>query len=297
MPDVSRRDVLGAAGGVVLAMGSVPAAAQSDDACHQLEERRAVLADERAYLDSIQTTPTTSGPSDEEMLAAIESARTSMLGDHPYDEALRERALSVGLAARPGVVFMHMDERHGSATASGWFVEEDLILTNSHNVNNADTATELSAWTLDGTELHFEVVDRVETNSPDVALIRTAGDTPATLPTGTADDLGVGDTVVQVGPPGGFGNWVISLGEVVDGPTDDLRTTVPGLRGVSGSPLLNMDGTVVGMTYAGAPSSSTSTGGAPEPGSTSVRQYPFATDDDSLHVPIDAAMAKLEEWT
>jgi len=76
-----------------------------------------------------------------------------------------------------------------------------------------------------------------------------------------------------------------------------IITSVPGLSGVSGSPLIDMDGDVVGMTYAGQPRTDQTSGGRPEPGPTDLHVYPMVPDSQGLHVPIEDALALKEEWT
>ena len=212
------------------------------------------------------------------------------------------RAETVGIDARAAVVYLDLD---GSGLATGWYVDDHHVLTNAHNVFHAGKRTEsITAWTLDGEERATSVLGYVESNTPDVALLRTEESAPATLPIGEAT-YEPDEYLVQVGHPGGIGNWLTSLGQfsdklvfqTSDGDTvEDVVTTVPGRSGVSGSPLLNFDGDVVAMTHGGQDISSREPDTAPAVAPNVVYDRPMAPRQNSLHVPIDVVVETYQQW-
>ncbi|MFC4358713.1 trypsin-like peptidase domain-containing protein [Halobium salinum] len=218
-------------------------------------------------------------------------------GEAPDPDSLRGRARQEGLEARPGVVYLEIDRgggRYGAGT--GWVLDEGRIVTNGHVVG---AATDVTCYTLAGERLEVEVVGTSQ--RPDVALLATDDPVPATLPTGSSDDLESDQPLVQVGHPGGVGYWVISLGRLRRGRGfgfvggDQLVSTVPSAQGSSGSPLLNLDGEVVGLTYAGVPETTRRPGSAPEPSDPRVRES-FEVDTDSLHVPVETVLETVADW-
>ncbi len=214
-----------------------------------------------------------------------------------YPSSVVEAAESVGVAARPGVVLLDVGSGHGT----GWFVDETHVLTNSHNVAGGG---DVLGWTVDGDSFDLELVDRVESSVPDVALLRADREgTP--LPVGTAESVRAEQPLVQVGHPGSVGYWVVSLGEFVERLSlqtpggelvDELVTTVPGREGNSGSPLLTLDGEVVGMTYGGSPKAGRPPDEPPQPADARVYDRPIAPKTWSNHVPVDVAVDLMDGW-
>lgn len=219
-----------------------------------------------------------------------------------YDQSTLDRAQAVGESLRPSVVYLDVQlGEFSTATATGWFVEEDLVLTNAHNVRGA---TSITGYTVDGAQFDATVAGAIEGSVPDVALLRTAA-TGTPLPTGDSTALSPGDQLVQVGHPGGYGNWVISTGVLVErtsvyAPDDtkygDLRSSVVGRQGVSGSPVATLDGDVIGMTYGGEPMTQRGRDEAPEPSASLVYDWPIAARTWGSHVPVEVATTAMADW-
>ncbi|MDZ7700580.1 MAG: serine protease [Halobacteriales archaeon] len=294
---ISRRAFLGASAGAALAPVGADLAAATG-ACETYREERDALEAERDHLADLERERDRLDEAIASLQSTVAAGRDAARGDHPYDAAVREEARAVGLEARPGMAFLEMTDDISVTTASAWFVDEHLLLTNNHNVSDLTPETERTFWTIDGERHTFEVVGRSEQGA-DIALLRTDASAPKVLPTGSSTSVEPGDRLVQVGNPGGFGQWVLTLGELVEHRESwtDFVTTVPGLQGVSGSPVVDMGGQVVGVTYAGQPHSDWEPGQRPEPSSTDVVTYPLVPDSDGLHVPIEAALELMEEWT
>ncbi|SFL06061.1 serine protease Do [Halogranum rubrum] len=213
-----------------------------------------------------------------------------------FPEDVRERAREVGLATRDAVVYLELRAGNRYSVGTGWILDDTHIVTNGHVVAQGG---EVTCYTADGDTLDVELVEASQ--RPDVALLRTTDDVPATLSTGSAEDLDRNQPLVQVGHPGSVGNWVISLGTFtgrtgVLGTGDTLKTSVPSAQGSSGSPLVTLDGDVVGLTYASTIERGRFPGSAPEPTDDRVRES-FRTNSAALHVPIERVESLVAEWS
>lgn len=290
---LSRRRFLEAGvGATVLAATARPVAAEG--ACDDFDAISDELDSARAKLDGYTTERTEMLEEIAASQAMIEAGRDLARGPHRFDQATRDAALAVGLDARPGMVFLEMHDGHSVSTATAWYLDDHHLVTNRHNVEDVTSRTTLEFWTIDGTRHEFETVGIVP-DGPDVALLRSDSPAPRSLEPGASTDLEPGTPLLQIGNPGGFGKWVLTLGEFLERDYGDLITNVPGLQGVSGSPLLDLDGRVVGLTYGGKPKGG-SAGGRPLPADTTVHTMPFAPNSDSLHVPIESVLDNVEGW-
>lgn len=228
--------------------------------------------------------------------AETATSRPEPPADSPFDDETRRRAREAGLAVREGVVYLQLRSGSGLYVGTGWVLDGEHVVTNGHVVAQG---SELTCYTLDGASPSVELVE--SSRRPDVALLRSDDDLPAGLSTGAAADLERDRPLVQVGHPGTVGNWVVSLGRFTGrtgtfGTGDALRSTVPTARGNSGSPLVTLDGDVVGLTFASTTRTSRIPGRAPEPSDAVVRET-FRPDSTALHVPVDRVASLVDEWT
>ncbi|MEC9343300.1 MAG: Do family serine endopeptidase [Pseudomonadota bacterium] len=128
-----------------------------------------------------------------------------------------------------------------------------IIVTNNHVVGDAD---EIVASFNDGTKLNAEVIGRDP--KTDIAVLRVDAGRPLPAVTfGDSDGLRIGDWVLAIGNPFGFGRTV-TLGivsaigrDISSGPYDNyIQTDASINKGNSGGPLFNMEGEVVGINTA-----------------------------------------------
>jgi S1-C subfamily serine protease len=156
-------------------------------------------------------------------------ARLELISDVSYVEepldAYSRIVTEVARTLSPSVanlqVRRRLNGRRVSGGGSGVVVTPDgYVLTSAHVVHGADGGT---AALVDGRELDFDVVgtDRLS----DLAVLRVTGDdlAPATL--GDADRLQVGQLVVAIGNPHGFG------GSVTAGVVSALGRSLPTAAG------------------------------------------------------------------
>lgn len=133
---------------------------------------------------------------------------------------------------------------------SGFVIsEEGYVVTNHHVVSNA---REIRIETYDGEVLNATVVGTDE--KTDIALLKVESGRPLQpLEFADSDDARVGDHVLVIGNPHGFG-FSVSTGIVsarnrdFRGPYDDFIQTDAAInQGNSGGPLFNVDGEVIGV--------------------------------------------------
>ena len=144
--------------------------------------------------------------------------------------------------------------RTSRRVGSGFVIDPNgLIVTNTHVVAGAYDVT---ATFEDGTEMHADVVATAKLG--DIALIQVhAGHPLPTVPFGDSTQLRVGQPVITIGNPLGYGGSVSSgiisalNRNITLSPFDDFIQTDAALNhGNSGGPLFNMQGEVVGVNTA-----------------------------------------------
>lgn len=148
-------------------------------------------------------------------------------------------------------------ERRAQSVGSGLIVDPTgIVVTNAHVV---EWTSDISVNTLDGRTLQADLLGL--DHDADLAVLKVdARELPA-VPLGSADDLMIGETVVAIGNPFGLSHSVTTgvlsaRGRAVpaqDGETlftDFLQTDAAINPGNSGGPLVNLDGTVIGINTA-----------------------------------------------
>lgn len=146
------------------------------------------------------------------------------------------------------------DPRTVQSLGSGFVIDPSgLIVTNNHVIADAD---EIVANFANGDKLTAEVIG--VDDKTDLALIKVTAEEP--LPAtrfGRSEGLRVGDWVIAIGNPFGFGGTVTAGivsaldRDINSGPYDHFIQTDASInRGNSGGPLFNLGGEVVGINTA-----------------------------------------------
>jgi serine protease Do len=146
------------------------------------------------------------------------------------------------------------DPRTVQSLGSGFVIDPSgLIVTNNHVISEAD---EIVANFADGSKLVAEVIGTDD--KTDLALLQVKADEPLKAATfGRSDSLRVGEWVLAIGNPFGFGGSVTAGivsaldRDINSGPYDHyIQTDASINRGNSGGPLFNVGGEVVGINTA-----------------------------------------------
>ena len=145
-------------------------------------------------------------------------------------------------------------ERRPTSLGSGFIIDPSgYVVTNNHVIAEADAIT---VRMNDDTEYEAEVVG-VDPKT-DIALLKVeAGEDLPYVSFGNSDEVRVGEWVLAIGNPFGFGSSVTAgiisarQRDISAGPYDEfLQTDAPINRGNSGGPLFDMDGSVIGVNTA-----------------------------------------------
>jgi serine protease Do len=137
---------------------------------------------------------------------------------------------------------------------SGFVIDASgLIVTNNHVIADAD---EIVANFADGSQLTAEIIG--VDDKTDLALLKVESESPLEVARfGRSDELRVGDWVLAIGNPFGFGGTVTAGivsaldRDINSGPYDHyIQTDASINRGNSGGPLFNIGGEVVGINTA-----------------------------------------------
>jgi serine protease DegQ len=141
--------------------------------------------------------------------------------------------------------------RRTTSLGSGVIVApEGYILTNHHVIDGAD---DIEVVLADGRELHAHV--RGVDPESDLAVLKAEGDKLPAITFGTMEHLHVGDVVLAIGNPFGFGNTV-TMGIVsalgrnhlgINRFEDFIQTDAPINPGNSGGALVDTAGNLVGI--------------------------------------------------
>jgi serine protease DegQ len=141
--------------------------------------------------------------------------------------------------------------RRATSLGSGVIVSpEGYVLTNHHVVDGAD---DIELVLADGRELHAHV--RGVDPESDLAVLKADGENLPTITFGTMEDMRVGDVVLAIGNPFGFGNTV-TMGIVsalgrnhlgINRFEDFIQTDAPINPGNSGGALVDAAGNLIGI--------------------------------------------------
>lgn len=142
-----------------------------------------------------------------------------------------------------------------TSSGTGFVVGENLILTNYHVVADySDVVYEdIQVETYNGTFLAARFVDG--NFRSDVALVRTEEKIPGVVIaeiSGSSPEIG--EPVVSIGHPASTMPWTATVGVYYTSEPNIFNVesdvySLPSISGASGSPIFNMQGKVVAMTY------------------------------------------------
>lgn len=152
----------------------------------------------------------------------------------------------------PSVVMLVMEDNSAQplSLGSGFFVREDIVVTNLHVVEGAaggyaKIIGEKQKYKIDG----YVAID----NKMDLVLLKINDVNAPAIALGDSSKIGVGDEIYAVGNPKGlegtFSKGIISAIRKIEEDTL-LQITAPISPGSSGGPILNSEGDVIGISVA-----------------------------------------------
>ena len=162
-------------------------------------------------------------------MAAMANLRLIACGPQPADEAPLDAysrvVVEVAERLAPSVANLRVSRRFRGRRVNGGgsgvvITPDGFMLTSAHVVDGAEDGT---AAFVDGRELGIEVLGTDPLS--DLAVLRTGGDGLQPAELGDADGLRVGQLVVAIGNPNGFG------GSVTAGVVSALGRSLPTRRG------------------------------------------------------------------
>jgi S1-C subfamily serine protease len=195
-------------------------------------------------------------PSDQSVAPANDATPADEADDVALD-AYSRAVVHVVDVVGPAVVSIARVSRRGSSGAGSGvvFAPDGYVLTNAHVVAEAD---DLELSFTDGTASRASVVGF--DHATDLAVVRAAVPAPSHAPFGASSRLRVGQLVIAIGNPLGFGSTVSAgvvsaLGRTMrarDGrPMEGIIQSDVALNpGNSGGPLVDSGGRVVGINTA-----------------------------------------------
>lgn len=152
----------------------------------------------------------------------------------------------------PSVVLIVMEDAYGQPVSlgSGFFVEEDIITTNTHVIEGGVTGYAKIV----GKKTKYDIIGFVGCDTErDLVLLKLYGAMASKLPIGDSRRVVIGEEIYVVGNPQGlegtFSQGIVSGIRQVDSETI-LQITAPISPGSSGGPVLNTQGEVIGIAFA-----------------------------------------------
>lgn len=254
-------------GGVGLAAGAAIAGctdrspgSSEDDARARIEALEAELAEVKRENDALS-----------ERVAELERERdryrrqleTANLWGFERDTL--DRLQSLADAWADSVVAIDAITDDGSwSVGTGWMYDDGVVVSNAHVVAprrlpDGHAITRYEVWDRTGRRVEGELLgytygrDQVFEQREDIGFL----DVPESVTDGRLTDhgatreLAADEPLLQIGHPYSLEYWTAAAGPFVAHDDPFFSSNVPGQPGVSGSPVIDLDGDVIGMTWGG----------------------------------------------
>lgn len=206
--------------------------------------------------------------------------------------SLRERVARVGAAIRPAVGLF--DSAAGQL--AGTFLDPSLVVT-AGSALPVGAGGERVVQTFDGRSLDATVLGRVtpDDGADDVGALRVGPELP-TFPEGSAADLSADDVVVSVAHRRFLGEWLVQFGRVQRWTEGDEQFVTSLPIPTPGSPVVTLDGRLVGITTRRRFTDQAATRTPPptEPPTVYTDRNQWA---EVRHEPLPDVRARVDEWT
>ncbi|WP_418281920.1 trypsin-like peptidase domain-containing protein [Halorubrum sp. DTA98] len=147
---------------------------------------------------------------------------------------------------------------------TGWVYDEGVIASNAHVVApqrlpESESITQYTVWDRngdrsDGTLLgHTYGRDEIFETREDIGFLSVSETVTRgrQMSHGVSSELSTDEPLLQLGHPYSLDFWTPSVGPFITHREPFFASNIPGQPGVSGSPVLDVDGDVIGMTWGG----------------------------------------------
>lgn len=246
---LSRRALLGAVGagvGATLAGCTTPSTdASADDAEARIAELEAELAETRAENEALRR-----------------RLSGNMWG---FDDETIDRLQTVADTWTDSVVAIDVITEDGRwSLGTGWVYDDGIVASNAHVVEpqrlpDGHSITRYSVWDRTGHRVEGKLLgytygqDDIFERREDIGFLEVPESMTddRDMDRGRSHDLSTDEPLVQIGHPYSLEYWTAAIGPFVSHREPFFASNVPGKPGVSGSPILDLDGDVVGMTWGG----------------------------------------------
>lgn len=215
-----------------------------------------VAPDEKVFVD--EASAVTSEPVSYKARPERKVAEPGTESGFPSDQL--DEAVELAMLMRPSVVQM-TGRKLDLGFGTGWLIQPDIVVTNQHVADlDVDYYGKLAVKTFDGRLINASIIGASEYH--DVAFVKLAEPIDAPLFKMSRTRVDEGEPVISIGHASYIGNWETSAGVVTDNnyyEGDALLTSLPISGGASGSAIMRLDGSVVGIiagTYWGTDSPS-----------------------------------------
>lgn len=260
----SRRALLGGVGvglGAALAgCTGILSGTSGDDTQARIEELESELAEVRAENAALT-----------EQVAELERERDryrrrlQTVNLWGFDQETMDRLQELADTWTDSVVAIDAITEDGLwSVGTGWVYDDGVVATNAHVVEprrlpESYPITRYEVWDRSGHRVEGELLgytygqDEIFDRREDIGFL----DVPASVTDGrdmehgVSRELSTDEPLVQVGHPYSLEFWTAAVGPFIAHREPFFASNVPGRPGVSGSPVLDLDGDVVGMTWGG----------------------------------------------
>lgn len=209
-----------------------------------------------------------------------------------FSDEVHETFREIGREARQSV--LQVDDPTSDFhdwIGTGWVYNDGLVTTASSVPEHSD---ELELITYEDSRREVEAV-RLPDDVP-VAALETSTEGIDPLPVGSADGLEADEELLCVSNPARIGGWLLSVGRYLGPVPDDdsaFRTDHPIPGAVSGSPVLDLDGRVVGVAVGDRQRDEPPTPDSLSRSETLFERYPETRDLEVVR--IDEFVSRFEE--
>lgn len=160
-------------------------------------------------------------------------------------------AKEIAASTLPSVVTIYTTNKDGdTVVGSGFFIMRNVVVTNHHVIEDAQSGR-IEPFDGVGTKDITNIIAFDKGN--DLALIEVDDAETAPLKVATSNEVSVGDKIYVAGSPSGLsGTFTDGLVSSVRGSEESsvLQISAPISKGSSGGPVLNVNGEVIGISFA-----------------------------------------------